>query len=419
MTNHLYTHTIDTAFEETIGALGADRNRFEFWLNALLPKIDALFKNPQREAVPLFALASRTDDLPEIESIAKDIAEHFSTLVVVGMGGSSLSGETLVQLRPSRKLRMHFIDNIDPHAMDALMQHLPWKETALLVVSKSGGTVETLAQMAMLLRACQARVGADVGKHFTVITIPNNNPLHTIAKRYNMRVVAHDPDLGGRFSVLSSVGLIPAAAVGIDIRAMRRGAQLLMADYMPAARSTALHMALMEKQVRVNVTMHYCDQMSGLANWYRQCWAESLGKCQNVSTPVRSRGATDQHSQLQLYLGGPTDKLFTMLMLESAGKGGAIDYDEADQRLDFLKGKTLGDLMVAEQRATISTLIKRGRPVRSFTLKSLNEETMGAILTHFALEVIFMAELLGVNAFDQPAVEDSKAFALQYLAETN
>ena len=234
-----------------------------------------------------------------------------------------------------------------------------------------------------------------------------------------MRIIAHDPDLGGRFSILSAAGLIPAAAAGLDIRALRAGAQTLLADHTPAAQSAALHMALMEKNARVNVTMHYCDRLGWLANWYRQCWAESLGKCDSVSTPVRSRGATDQHSQLQLYLDGPKDKFFSMMMLECAGQGASIDYgDITDPRLDIFKGRTMGDLMAAEQRATISTLVARGCPVRSFVIKELNEEAMGALLMHFTLEVIFTAELLAVNAFDQPAVEDGKVFAIKYLSET-
>jgi glucose-6-phosphate isomerase len=418
MTQHLYTHTIDTAFEAAVGSHGASSERFDFWMNALAPKITDVFSQPQREAAPLFALPSRTDDLAEIEAIAKKITDRFSTLVVVGMGGSSLSGETLTQMRRTSGVALHFLDNIDPHTMDSLVKNLNFLDSAFLIISKSGGTVETLAQMATLLRCCKSAVGEKIGEHFFIITIPNHNPLHTIAKMHNMHVLAHDVDLGGRFSVLSAVGLIPACVAGLDIRALRRGAQKIMADTTAPARCAAMHMALMEKDIRVNVTMHYCDRLSGLANWYRQCWAESLGKCQSVTTPVRSRGATDQHSQLQLYLEGPTDKLFTMVMLESAGQGALIDYEGGtDARLDFLKGRTLGDLMVAQQRATITTLIKRGRPVRSFMIKELNEETMGALLMHFALEVIFVAQLLGVNAFDQPAVEDSKVFALQYLAE--
>jgi len=417
MSKTFFELNIDTAFEDKIGSHGADRQRFTHWSQKLAPALPRILSKPQREAAPLFALPTRTDDLKEIEDVAHHIAEHYSTLVVAGMGGSSLSGETLVVLRKSTGLTLHFIDNIDPHSMAALTEQLPWKETAFLIISKSGNTVETLAQMAILLRLTKAHVGSGYGKQFWVITIPNGNTMHTLAQKHGMRVLAHDVDLGGRFSVFSLVGLIPAAAVGLDIRAIRAGAHAVMLDHNNAAQSAALHMALIEKQIRVNVTMHYCDRLGGLANWYRQCWAESLGKRGDlVTTPVRSRCATDQHSQLQLYLDGPKDKLFSVMMLECAGQGETIDYEpDTDPRLNFLNGKTLGDLMAAQQRATMDTLVQRGAPVRSFIIRELDETCMGAMLMHCALEVIFVAELLGVNAFDQPAVEDGKILALKYL----
>ena len=417
MTHPAYLQNIETAFEDAVGACGADPKRFAHWLGLLETAIPNILTQPQREAAPLLALPKREDDLAEIEAVAAQISGNFSTLVVAGMGGSSLGGETLVQLRSSASPVIHFLDNIDPHGMDALTRSLPWDDTAFLIISKSGNTVEVLAQMAMLLRGFKTHAAGDPARHFFILTIPNGNALHTLAQTHSMQLIAHDPDLGGRFSVLSNVGLIPARVAGLDIRALRYGANAVLSDTLAPAQGAALHKALMEKQACVNVTMHYCDRLSGLANWYRQCWAESLGKGDHVTTPVRSRGATDQHSQLQLYLGGPKDKFFSMIMLENAGLGPRIDYDGiSDPRLEFLSGHTMGDLMDAQQHGTISTLVKRGCPVRSFAIKTLNEEAMGGMLMHFALEVIFAAQLLGVNAFDQPAVEDGKLLALRFLA---
>jgi glucose-6-phosphate isomerase len=420
MTTHLYTQDLEAAFSGNEA-----EERFFLWLDRLVPAISRIKSHPQKEAEALFSLPQRVDDLAEIEEIASHIANHFSTLVVAGMGGSSLSGKTLAGIRKPGGLALHFIDNIDPHSIDTLMETLDWPHTAFLVISKSGNTIESLAQMAVLLRQAKSRL-PDYAKHFYVITVPNGNPLHRLAKKYDMRVVSHDPNLGGRFSVFSSVGLIPAAAIGLNIRDLRAGAREVLHENFkeenlgPAAKSAALHRALMEKNVRVDVMMHYCDRLDGLVDWYRQCWGESLGKCSRATTPVRARGATDQHSQLQLYLDGPKDKLFTMIMLNSTGQGEWIDYDDKDDfRLDFLKERTLGDLMVAEQRATVSTLIKNNCPVRSFYIQELNEEVLGALLMHFALEVIFTAQLLNVNAFDQPAVEQGKIFALHYLSAEN
>jgi glucose-6-phosphate isomerase len=422
MTKHLYTQDIESAFED-FSAAGANRERYQFWLDSLAPAIPQIKSKPQREAEPVFSLPSRTDDLAEIEEIASTISKNFTTLVVAGMGGSSLSGETLAYLRKPGGLGLRFIDNIDPLSMDTLTQSLDWEKTAFLVISKSGNTAESLAQMAILLRGAKSKT-SNYAKQFFVITITDGNPLHTIAKTHGMRVLAHDPKLGGRFSILSCVGLIPAAAIGLNIRALRAGALATLnenfsaqAKNAPAAQSAALHLALMEKNVRMNVMMYYGDPLGGLANWYRQCWGESLGKCSKATTPVRARGTTDQHSQLQLYLDGPKDKLFSMMLVDSLGKGEAIDFEnKSDNRLNFLSGRKLGDLMAAHQRGTVETLIKRGCPVRKFTMKQVNEETLGALLMHFSLEIIFTAQLLNVNAFDQPAVEDSKILALRYLA---
>lgn len=425
MTHPLFQQHLDNAFDSAVGGLGASRARFQHWLDMLAPEIPGLKAQPQREAEPVLSLPNESEDLAEIEAIAEAIRVNFETLVVVGMGGSSLSGETLAFIRKPGKVVVKFVDNIDPHTLAALCENLNWKTTAFLIISKSGGTVETLAQTSVLLRHAKARLGADYAKHFHIITITDGNVLHTLAKAHNIPVLGHDPKLGGRFSIFSSVGLIPAAVMGLDIRAFRKGAAAVLADSFSgdykisaAAQGAALQMALREKQVRISVFMHYCDRLGGVANWFRQCWGESLGKCDQATTPIRSRMTTDQHSQLQLYMDGPKDKLFTLALLDSSGKGESIEFEHnADPRLSYLKGKTLGDLMVAEQRATISSLVQRGCPVRYFMMKDVNEEVLGGLLMHFAIEIMFSAKLMGINAFDQPAVEDSKKFAMQYLAE--
>lgn len=418
-----YRQCLDSAFEAEVGACGASPARYRYWLAQLAPMIPGIRARPQREAEPVLALPAATEDLAEIEDVAAQITRHFSTLVVVGMGGSSLSGETLDFIRKPGGVSLRFMDNIDPHTFSALLESVVWHSTAFLIISKSGGTVETLALTAALLRHAKAKL-PDFARHFFVITVTDGNVLHTLAREEGIRVLAHDPALGGRFSILSQVGLIPAAVAGLNIRALREGARRVSDAHFsgdpanaPAAQAAALHMALREKQVRIQVMMHYCDRLGGLAGWFRQCWAESLGKSDAATTPLRSRMTTDQHSQLQLYMDGPKDKLFSLLLLDCRGEGEAIGHESsADPRLAFLTGRTLGDLMAAEQRATLSSLIQRGCPVRYFMAEEVTEELCGALLMHFTLEVLFTARLMGVDAFDQPAVEDSKKFALRYLA---
>lgn len=419
MSTSLFTQTIDTAFEETVGNAGASRAVYQRWRDQLVPSVSDIRQQPAREAAPIFALPERTDDLAEIESVASHIASSFSTLVVAGMGGSSLSGEVLAPLGKQTGPALHFVDNVDPHTLEQLCETLPWPQTAFLVISKSGNTVETQAHMAIFLAEAKKR-GLDVAKHFFVLTIPNENPLHRLATEHSMRVIAHEADLGGRFSTLSVVGLIPAAVVGVDIRALRSGAVRVLADNfsgaLPAAvDAAALNVALMEKHIPMQVLIHYSDRLSSLAMWQRQCWAESLGKAGKGTTPIPSRGVTDQHGQLQLYLEGPKDKFFTSLIINSAGQGAPIGIASSDARLSYLSGHTVGDLAYAEQKATLETLVKAGCPLRTITAASLNAETLGGLLMHFMLEIIFTAHLLGVNAFDQPAVETGKRLTLEYL----
>lgn len=422
MTRPLFQQSLADVFEESVGAAGADRRRYEAYGEAALPAIAAVAKAPPREAAPIFALPARRDDLPEIEAIADAYAAHYEALVVVGMGGSSFSGAVLAHLRKEGGLQLHFVDNIDPHTTALLIAQLPWARTAFLIISKSGDTVETHALFAAFLREAQRRLADHYAKHFTIITIPNDNPLHRLARHHGMRVVAHDPALGGRFSVLSAVGLIPAAAVGIDIRALRAGAHITLAENFSglpvlaaAGEAAAMHLAMAEKHIPMQVLMHYNDRLGGLALWHRQCWAESLGKEGRGSTLIPSRGASDQHSQLQLYLEGPADKCFTALMVDASGQGPAIDADGSQADLAYLNGHTLGDLIMAEQRATNATLVAAGRPLRTITCAALDETVLGALLMHFTLEVTFTAALMGINAFNQPAVEVGKRLTLEYL----
>ncbi len=412
-----FTQTITTAFAEAVGMHGADSKRFVALRASLAPAMQELTTMPGPEAAAILRLPTATDDLPEIMAIAARLRARFRTLVVVGMGGSSLGGETLAQLVTPDAPALRFIDNIDPDRLAQQMASYDWPNTAFLVVSKSGGTVETTALMAILLAEVEAQ-GLAPAEHFVVITIANDNPFHRLAQARGMVVSAHDPDLCGRFSILGNVGLIPAAFAGVDIQALRAGAAAVLAEGASAAvDAAALHLTLFEQGVGVHVLMHYRERLTGLANWYRQCWAESLGKEGKGTIPVRCRGAVDQHSQLQLYLEGPRDKWFTALVQDVRGQGRSLAMPgSTDPRLDYLRDHTLGDLLTAEQRGTNDTLVSAGRPLRSITFEQLNARTFGALIMHFTLEVMLTARLMEVNAFDQPAVEAGKKRALEYLA---
>ena len=237
----------------------------------------------------------------------------------------------------------------------------------------------------------------------------------------------HHTGVGGRFSVLTNVGLLPAAMLGLDVVAIREGAGLALAPVLakkkaadvPAALGAALSVALAETKGKgISVVMAYADRLERFTRWYVQLWAESLGKDGRGTTPIAALGPVDQHSQLQLFIAGPRDKLFTVITTDRAGLGPRIDKDLAKVAGEpGLGNKTIGDLVAAQGRATAETLIKNGCPVRTLHLPRIDEESLGELLMHFMLETIIAAQLLGVDAFDQPAVEEGKILAKKYLSQ--
>ncbi len=429
----LYRHLIDYCMQAEIGVHGLSEEEVVGLTKSLALGFDKLKNREFLGAVPLLDLPSRGDDFEEIEALAEAIRKRFAHVVVVGSGGSGLSGSALLEFSPCRSPSFSFLDNIDPDMMEDILARAPLEHTCFIVISKSGTTVETLSQLYALIERVKNVVGRSyISTGFIMITEPEvqegANPMRSLALEYDIRVLDHAPDIGGRFSILTNVGLLPAAIAGIDIRGLRRGAGSVVAeleaaqspaDFAPAL-GAAVQYGFAQRSRNMSIMLPYSQRLSGFSAWYRQCWAESLGKDGKGTTPVRSVGSTDQHSQLQLYLSGPKDKIFTLITLKREGTGDFILLPEGllEQypELSYLKNKTIGDIMAAQQRATFETLIKNRCPTRLMEIDALNVETLGALLMHFTLEIIFMSFLLEVNPFDQPAVEESKVLAREYLA---
>ena len=427
----LYHHQIEACLA---GPHGLGKAEFAAALAETVPALASLVRRRDDGSLPLLRLPGRRDDLPGLAALADEFRRRFDHVLILGTGGSSLGGQTLCALadlgfapRPGAP-KLHFLDNIDPATFVALFAALDLARTGCIVISKSGGTAETLTQMAICLDQFAAAQGRqDVADQFIAVTEPRDNPLRRLAQKLGIRTLEHDPGVGGRFSVLSNVGLLPALIAGLDAAAVRAGAgQVLDAtltarapdDAAPAV-GAALSVALARHRgIATTVIMPYVDRLAHFGLWFRQLWAESLGKDGKGTTPIRAMGTVDQHSQLQLYLAGPRDKLFTLIMLDVAGTGGTVSAEfAADPALGYLAGRRMGDLLDAEQRATAESMVRQGRPVRLLRLPKLDEATLGALLMHFMLETIIAADLLGVDAFDQPAVEEGKVLARQYLGE--
>jgi len=426
-----YKQITDLCMQDKIGVHGLSVGELGEHIIALKSGFEKLKNRKFLGANPILELTSKTDDLEAIEHLAEAIRKRFNHVVVVGSGGSALGGSALLQFAPCSSPSFDFLDNIDPDMLESITNRVDLVSTCFIIISKSGTTVESLSQLYILTDLVKKKVGrTTISASFIVITEPEDvegaNPMREIARDYNMRVLDFDKNIGGRFSILTNVGLLPAAIAGIDIRALRRGAQKVVmemdstqnaSDFAPAI-GAAVQFGFYQRGRNLSVMLPYSWRLAGFSAWYRQCWAESLGKDGKGSTPIRAVGSTDQHSQLQLYLNGPKDKLFTMITLKREGTGGAIEFSDPRPELAYMRGKTLGDVMAAQQRATFATLANHHCPVRLIELEKLDEEMLGRLLMNFTLEIIFMAFLQEVNPFDQPAVEESKVLAREYLLDS-
>ena len=431
--------SIDSAREQRIGPHGVAEKALNDVLGRAEGALEVLRARHADGSLPLLWLPKTHDDLVPIRDTARRLAENATDVVLLGTGGSSLGGQTLAQLAGHAvpgvgalraAPRLHFMDNLDPETYGALLGKLPHTTTRFVAISKSGGTAETLMQTIAALTAVKAegletRI-PDIFLGLTEKALPGKtNGLRELLAAHHVPILDHHTGIGGRFSVLSNVGLLPAAMLDLDIAAVREGAGLALAPVLakkpaaqvPAALGAALAVALAESKGKsISVLMAYADRLERFTRWYVQLWAESLGKNGKGTTPVAALGPVDQHSQAQLFIGGPRDKLFTFVTVAGAGRGPRMEAELAKLAGEpAFGGKTIGDLVAAEGRATAETLVKNGCPVRTIHLPQLNEETLGELLMHFMLETIIAAHLLGVDAFDQPAVEEGKVLAKKYL----
>lgn len=433
--------SIDSCFDVEVGTAGLSRGEYEAVLARTESGLAWLREAHSSGTLPLLSLPAREDDLGEIRMAAEWLAEDTTDIVVLGTGGSSLGGQTLAQVGGWRLpitgdlrngSRLHFLDNLDPLGLSAALAVLPLQTTRALVISKSGGTGETLIQAMALLSVLEdAGLSDRIGSHILGLSEPaisgRLNKLRKLLEPLGVRFINHDPGVGGRFTALTNVGLIPAELVGLDIVAVRDGAARALAPVLdnatpanvPAAVGAALAVAFAEARgVSQDVLFAYGDRLERFTRWWVQLWAESLGKQGHGMTPVVAVGPVDQHSQMQLFLDGPADKFFTLLVTDIADKGPRIDPAlavEADH--PEFGGHTVGDFVASQQRATIDTLARNGRPVRVLHVSSVDDARIGELMMHFMLETILAAHLLGVDAFDQPAVEEGKILARTYLEE--
>lgn len=383
----------------------------------------------------------------KIEAVAARVRKDFDTFVVLGIGGSALGPIAVQQALnhlhyndlPAEKRggpRFFVEDNIDPERMAALLDVIDIRKTCFNVITKSGATAETMSQYLTVSELLKREVGADWAKHIIATTDSEKGNLIKLAKEHGFDLFYIPSSVGGRFSELSPVGLLPAAVCGIDIRAMLEGAAAMDARCKtddvwanPALLEAVLQYICMEDHgINIQVTMPYADSLKYMADWFCQLWAESLGK--NVTrkgmakncgqTPVKSLGVTDQHSQLQLYTEGPYDKVITLLKVEQFRAESPIPHGcEQFPDVAFLGGKTLNELIEAERQGTAYALLKKGRMCQTITLPQVNAHTIGQLICFYEMATAYAGELLDIDAFNQPGVEESKIASYAVLGNTS
>ncbi len=386
------------------------------------------------EGAAFLDLPYATGDLEAVAAAGEEAQRRFRTVVLLGIGGSALGAEALVRAlgpRPGEGRggpRLHVLDSVDPGTVWGVLEAIVPSETLVLAISKSGETVETLATLAVFLEWLGAALGPRRKSHLTLVTDPERGPLRSFAEREGIRALSIPPAVGGRWSALSAAGLLPAAAVGVDVAAVAAGARAEAERSLsaPPAENPALtHAALVHGLDRLRgrrtvVFWPYADRLDATAGWYRQLLAESVGKPTPRGPvgplPVPARGPADQHALLQWLVEGPPEAFTTFVAVEDLGTDVPIP-GRGPAEATSLPGKTLGALLAAEREGTAAALAAAGRPNATLRLPDLSAGTVGGLLMLLQVSVAVAADLYGADPYGQPGVEGGKRAAWALLGK--
>ena len=390
-------------------------------IDALKEQIKGIHREISETKWPGFAFLDLPyQDLSDLLKISEDIIRSSEYFVLLGIGGSALGPKALLDsLKPFYNLKhtpkIFIYDNIDPDTLISILSIINLRKTTVNVITKSGTTVETMASFLILMDRLK-KANKENYKHWIVATTdPEKGILREVAEKKGFRTLPIHPDVVGRYSVLSPVGLLPAVVAGIDVTGLLDGAKDMLEKckteelwenpaYMAG---TLMYLMGQQKGKTISVLLPYSDRLKSFSEWYCQLWAESLGKEGLGQTPYPSIGTTDQHSQLQLWMEGPKDKVITFIRVESSNDDITIP-DNDIPALSYLKGHSLGGLIKAEQEATELCLTKAKRPNMRITIPRVDAYYLGQMFLFFELVTAFTGLLYGVNPFNQPGVEEGK-----------
>lgn len=371
-------------------------------------------------------------DLPEqdtapITDFVNSLDAKFENMVVLGIGGSALGNKALynaLKTEAGLTRKVYVFDNVDPVYLYEIMDEIDLEKTLFNVVTKSGTTAETMSGYMIVLDILKRKFPDDYQSRMIITTDKEKGFLRQVVKTEGFASFTVPDNVGGRFSVLTDVGLLSSAFAGIDIKALLKGAAQMREiseskdiTQNPPLLNGLLHFLYMRQGKNISVMMPYSNSLYDFADWYRQLWAESLGKRYDIKgrevfvgqTPVKALGTTDQHSQIQLYTQGPNDKVITFLTVEKWNHDYVIPNIHPDrEEVNYLGGKKLSELLNAERLATEYALCKAHRPNANLIFPQLNAENLGAAIMMYEIQTVFTGKLLNINPLDQPGVEEGK-----------
>jgi glucose-6-phosphate isomerase len=339
--------------------------------------------------------------------------KKFKKIVIIGMGGSILGAEAIYNfLNTKIKKKIYFFNDLNPDSISSLKKKENFNKVLFLIISKSGNTVETLSNTFAL------NIIKKNAKNIIVISEKKNNLLFNLSKKFNLFFVEHKHYIGGRFSVLSEVGIIPAYLMGVNILKLRTGIlKFLKSKEMIFLKDSTTKLAYLLNSKKINnlIFLCYSPEIEKFLFWCQQLIAESLGKKNKGFLPVISRVPKDHHSLLQLYLDGPKDKLFYIFSHEQKSKE-KINISKALKINNFLNKKNLSTVKNAQKKSIIDVFKQKKIPFREFKINKINEEVLGELFSYFILETVITAKLASVNPYNQPAVEQVKAKTKKLLS---
>ena len=382
--------------------------------------------NAKRTTEPLGFYDLPDSDVEHILKYVKKIEQQFEAMVVLGIGGSALGNKAVYSaLKTQKKLKKLYVyDNVDPCLWDEILNTINPEKTIFNVITKSGTTAETMASFMFIMAYLKEKFPSDYADRLIITTDKEKGFLRKVISNEGFQDFIVPDDVGGRFSVLTDVGLVSSAFVGIDIKAMLKGAKAMRKhcdeknlQNNPAMLIALSHILYMNKGKNISVMMPYCNALYDMADWYRQLWAESLGKKYNLDgkevcvgqTPVQALGATDQHSQVQLYVEGPKDKIFTFMMVENFKKDFTIPEIYVDRsEVNYLCNKSFSMLLNSECLATELAITESGSPNLTIKFEGICEENIGAFIYLYEAATVYAGYILNINPLDQPGVEAGK-----------